>query len=197
VLGNHDAFLFEPSLIHEYTEAKAVVTAVDWCREQLSDDEIEYLRRFSPTLDLDLGHGLHAHLFHGSPRNHTEDLMADAPAELLDEVLPAGFALYAGGHTHFAMVRQHRGAWVVNPGSCGMPFSAFEGGIPVLMDHAAYALIDSGPAGISCTLRRVAYDREAYAAALRASDNPLAPWLLGTFPSLLGSAPPDGLDRIV
>ena len=28
----------------------------------------------------------------------------------------------AGGHTHLQMLRQHRGMFIVNPGSVGMPF---------------------------------------------------------------------------
>src|SRR5262245_6343065 len=40
ILGNHDAFMLDPGLIHTYTEAPIVVEAVDWCRARLSADEL-------------------------------------------------------------------------------------------------------------------------------------------------------------
>jgi hypothetical protein len=54
ILGNHDAFLLEPQLIHTYTEAPVVVQAVDWCRDQLSKEELEFFCSFHPTLRIPL-----------------------------------------------------------------------------------------------------------------------------------------------
>ena len=75
----------------------------------------------------------------------------------------------AGGHTHIPMLRQHRGRWVVNPGSVGMPFRRYVGGArPEIMPCAEYAIVDdSGPA-IGVELRRVPLERAALREEARA-----------------------------
>src|SRR4051794_15958575 len=49
IMGNHDAFLLDPALIHTYTEFPVIVEAVDWCRDQLSKAHIDFLRTFRST----------------------------------------------------------------------------------------------------------------------------------------------------
>lgn len=40
ILGNHDAFLLQPELVHGYNEAPIIAEAVAWCRERLVSDEV-------------------------------------------------------------------------------------------------------------------------------------------------------------
>lgn len=177
VLGNHDEFLLDPALIQTYTEAPPVVAAVDWCRDRLGKADRAFLHTFVRTLEIELAPGLSLGLYHGSPRSHMEDLLATTPAARVDELLAGrAHAVEAGGHTHFQMLRQHRGTLLVNPGSVGMPFKEFPpGGAPVVMAHAEYAIVDGGPAGVSVELKRVALDRGALRrAAASAPANPVA-----------------------
>jgi DNA mismatch repair protein MutL len=48
IMGNHDAFLLAPELVKAYTQAKPVIDAIDWCREELSSESFDYLRTFKP-----------------------------------------------------------------------------------------------------------------------------------------------------
>jgi putative phosphoesterase len=180
ILGNHDEFLLDPELIRKYSEAPPIVQSVDWCRAELPAGELDFVRGFARSLEVPLDGGASLFLFHGSPRSHMEDLLAETPAARVDELLDGRRAtVLAGGHTHLQMVRQHRGMLLVNPGSVGMPFREYaQGGPPVLLPHAEYAVVESGRGGIGVRLRRVEVDRAAVREAVRASSLPLAPYLL-------------------
>lgn len=180
ILGNHDEFLLDPALIHTYTDVPIVLDAVDWCRDQLSKDDVAFLRTFRPHLEIPLDAGATLFLFHGSPRSHMENLLAETPPEELDRAL-AGHAatVMAGGHTHIQMLRQHRGTLLVNPGSVGLPFKEFAaGGPPTLLPHAEYATVAARRGAVQVTLHRVPVDREALRNAVRDCDNPMRTTLL-------------------
>jgi predicted phosphodiesterase len=108
-----------------------------------------------------------------------EDLLATTPPELVDEMLAGRrAAVLAGGHTHVQMLRQHRGMWIVNPGSVGLPFREFaHGGPPTLLPDAEYAIVEASRAGVAVTLRRVPVDRALLRASVDGSDLPLASML--------------------
>jgi putative phosphoesterase len=180
IMGNHDAFLLDPKLIHSYTEAPIVVDAVDWCRDQLSTAELDFLSGFLPTLEIDLGTAGKLLLFHGSPASHMDDLLATTPPADLDRLLNGHRAqVMAGGHTHVQMLRQHRGTLLVNPGSLGQPFKEYvAGGPPTLLPHAEYATVEATDGTISVTLRRVGLDKSVLRRAAQASDNPLSAFLI-------------------
>jgi len=175
IMGNHDAFLIDPELIHSYTELPIIVDAVDWCRRQLSTEELDFVRTFRPHLEIALDAQSTLLLFHGSPRSHMEDLLATTPADALDRALDGRRAtVMAGGHTHVQMLRQHRGLLLVNPGSVGIPFKEYvAGGPPTLLPHAEYATVEATGGNVGVTLRRVALDKRGLHAAAAASDNPL------------------------
>ena len=186
IMGNHDDFLLDAELIHEYTEAPIIIEAVDWCRDQLSRDQLDFLRNFRSRLELSLPHedagddesdGASLLLFHGSPRSHMEDILADTPAARLDEMLAGHRAtVMAGGHTHVQMLRQHRGTLLVNPGSLGAPFLEYTGGgPPTILPHAEYAIVEHSRGAVRVQLQRVALDRRELRRAAEASSNPLAP----------------------
>jgi predicted phosphodiesterase len=171
ILGNHDEFMLEPALVRSYSEVSVVVASVDATREALSADAIAFLGTFVRTLALD-----DVLLYHGTPRSNVEDLLATTPPERVDEMLDGKRALvFAGGHTHLQMLRQHHGMLIVNVGSLGMPFRDYaSGGPPVIMPYAEYALVELRPTGVSVDLRRVALERHALASQVDGWDNPLA-----------------------
>lgn len=180
ILGNHDDFMLNPKLIHSYTEVPVVVDSVEWCRARLSEDEVAFLRTFSPNLEVDLGGGATLVLYHGTLRSHMEDLLATTPSEEVDEMLQGRRGtIMAGGHTHLQMVRQHNGILIVNPGSVGLPFREHPvNSPPTLLGHAEYATIEANGGSVGVQLRRVPIDKRAMAADIAATDNPIRPYLL-------------------
>src|ERR1043166_5598625 len=69
ILGNHDDFMLNRELIHTYTEVPVGGKGVGGFRARLSDDEIAFLRTFSPSLELPLGDHATLVLFHGTLRS--------------------------------------------------------------------------------------------------------------------------------
>lgn len=180
ILGNHDDFMLNPGLIHSYTEVPVVVDSVEWCRERLSEDDIAFLRTFSPNLEIPLDEKSTLVLFHGTLRSHMEDLLATTPDEEVDAMLQGRRGtIMAGGHTHLQMTRQHHGILIVNPGSVGLPFREHPTGqAPTLLGHAEYATIEAKDGTVGVQLRRVPVDRRAMAADIAATDNPIRHYLL-------------------
>jgi predicted phosphodiesterase len=175
ILGNHDEFMLEPSLVDAYSKIPVLRDAVAWCRARLPSDAVQYIRGFRRSFELPLDQHNRLFLFHGTPESNVEDLLATTPPEPLDEML-AGHraAVMAGGHTHIQMLRQHRGIWVVNPGSVGMPFKEYVGGgPPIVLPYAEYATIESVGGVLGVQLHRVPLDKSLLRQAALSVDNPL------------------------
>jgi len=182
ILGNHDEFLLEPSLIHSYTKVPVVIDAVEWCREQMNASELEFLRGFERVVERDLD-GVHLCAFHGTPSSHTMDLLATTPVEVLDDAFRDRSAdVYAGGHTHIQMLRQHRGTWLVNPGSVGLPFREYAGGgTPVVLCHAELAVLECARGTATVMLHRVPLDKAKLRNEAVAFDTPLRAMLTAMY----------------
>ena len=180
VLGNHDAFLFDRDLIHQYTEVDYIIEAVDWCRDQLTQDDIDWMGEFHHMLEVILDDQNSLLAFHGSPLSHMDNILARTPDAEIDRMTQGlNSQILACGHTHIQMVRQHRGSLIVNPGSVGLPFREFlVRNTPQLLDHAEYAIIsvENGRQGVEA--RRVSLDRRAMYEAAKASSNPMRHWLM-------------------
>jgi predicted phosphodiesterase len=87
--------------------------------------------------------------FHGSPRDFDDILFPDTV-----DVSPwqvDGYALHAGGHTHFQWTTRVGEALYVNPGSVGLPIYRWNDRRP--LEHAEYAIVD----GPSVEFRRCVY----------------------------------------
>ncbi len=129
IMGNHDAFLLEPTLVEAYTKATLVIEAIGWCREQLSNESLDFLAGFHSSLEIPLGANSKLLLYHGSPRSNVEEILATTPPEQLEVLLDGQHAtVMAGWHTHLQMLRQHRGGLLLNAGSVGQPFKEYVAG---------------------------------------------------------------------
>lgn len=182
VLGNHDEFMLDAALVRSYSESPLIVSSVDATREQLSDEDVSFLRSFVRTVSVG-----DAFLYHGTPRSNMEDLLSSTPNETVDEMLQGAppAKVFAGGHTHLQMQRVHRGAVIVNPGSLGMPFLEHaHKGPPVILPFAEYAIVTVQSDGfVSADLRRLPLSREALASQVDGWDNPLAAPLRASYTS--------------
>ncbi len=185
IMGNHEEMLLDPPLARRYTDVQPILDAIDWCSDQLTSDDLQFLRGFTPESQIDLD-GLSGLAFHGTPRSNQEDLLATTPTDLVDDMLDGRTgAVMIGGHTHVQMIRQHGGTLLVNPGSVGLPFQEHvDGGRPVVMpDHAEYAIVESGKDGsVSVSLRRLPLDENAVRDAAAAADPPVRALLLDSYP---------------
>lgn len=175
IMGNHDEYLLDPGLIHAHTSDNRIIEAIGWCRDRLSQEQIDFLGTFVEGLELSLAGEQRLRLFHGSPSSNMVDLLAETPADTFDRQLgPERAAVMAGGHTHIQMLRQHRGTLIVNPGSVGAPFcEPIRAGPPRILDHAEYASVEVSGDDVGVTLHRVALDRRALVQAAQATTNPM------------------------
>lgn len=180
VMGNHDAFMLDPGLVHTYTDQPVIIQAVDWSRAQLEQDDLDFLATFQPSMRLALDDGVDLLLFHGSPRSNMEDLLATTPPEDIDRRL-AGHqaAVMASGHTHIQMLRQHKGTLLLNPGSVGCPFLEYMAGAPPrVMPYAEYAVVEYRQGVIEVSLRRLSLDKKELYRAAEQSGFPLREMML-------------------
>ena len=183
ILGNHDQYLFDAGDIASHTNSPLIVDAVEQCRSELSAAEIALVKSFEQNIAVPLVGGRSLLLFHGSPDSNNCDLLAEtSEAELANHLGAQQALVMTGGHTHIQMLRQHRGRWLVNPGSVGLAFERFAfGGPPTLMAHAEYAIIESRDGQVSVTLRRLELDRLELLNAARNWDNPFAAYLTSQY----------------
>jgi putative phosphoesterase len=183
ILGNHDEYLFDARGIANHTTSPLVAGAVEQCRSGLTAAEIALVKSFERKMAVPLAGGGDLLLFHGSPDSNDCDLLAEtSDAELANHLGAQQAAIMTGGHTHIQMLRQHRGRWLVNPGSVGLAFERFAcGGPPTLMAQAEYAILESRDGEVSVTLRRLALDRLELLNAARSWDSPFASYLTGQY----------------
>ena len=180
ITGNHETYLFNAELGRAYMDVAWFNQSIDWCREQLSTADLEFLRTFQPLLEISLDAKTTLLCFHGSPHSNTDNILAVTPTADLDQMLTGYSAtIMAGGHTHVQMLRQHRGPLVVNVGSVGMPFEQMPfKDAPRVLPWAEYAIINWLHGVLSVEFRRVPVDMEAIKQAALASSMPeAAEWI--------------------
>lgn len=161
VLGNGDA-----ALLRAATDS--------WYRRGLRREHLAFLETLRPTVEVDLGGGATLLCFHGSPRSYDDFILATTPPAELDALLADHQAtVLAGGHTHVQMIRRHRQALVVNPGSVGLAWdqNPWSGEVPReavrLASRAEYAVLSWEQGRLGVELRRVPFDVEAVRRAAR------------------------------
>lgn len=149
----------------------------DWCVTRLDAANLEFMRGFRSTLELQVD-GSRLALFHASPRSLDELLLPDVSRRRLDEALEGVHAgLILGGHTHLQMLRRRPDSLFANPGSVGLPFSdGPSGGSLRVSRWAEYVLASSDGDGQRVEFRRVYYDVDAMLEAACANGFPHAEW---------------------
>ena len=130
--------------------------AAEWARDQLSDAQLDYLRRLPAERRLAVGDALIL-ACHASPGSQTSGLPADLdPAITVQRVTRTDARVICCGHTHVADVRELGRKLLVNPGSCGYAFD----GSP----DACWALLSMPDEGDpTARLQRPSYDAQAVA----------------------------------
>jgi putative phosphoesterase len=141
------------------------IAAADWARDQLTDEDLDYLRRLPAERREAFGDDL-VLVCHASPGSQTLGLPADLdPSVTVERVTRTDARVICCGHTHVADMRELGRKLIVNPGSCGY---AFDGEA-----SACWALLtldlEAEPAA---ELFRPAYDAQAAAEEVSARGLP-------------------------
>jgi diadenosine tetraphosphatase ApaH/serine/threonine PP2A family protein phosphatase len=147
IRGNVDRWCADPSSAPEPVQA-----AIEPCRELLGAEKVNELAALPEQTVVD-----GVRYCHASPLSDMESFAPDDPARDGELLAGADEARVVFGHTHMQFERPSpAGPTLLNPGSVGMPLDGDR--------RAAYALLhDDGRS----ELRRVAYDWEASARAVR------------------------------
>jgi predicted phosphodiesterase len=146
ILGNHDHYLISEE---NCQRSKVVASIIEYQKRIVTPTQLAWLRG---SLDsLSEGGSL---FVHGGPSNPQDQYLY----VIDDDTVPEGVERLFSGHTHVqALMRVAGKKWYCNPGSVGQPRDGD--------CRAAYAILDNG----QIELRRVAYDIEETAAAMKAA----------------------------
>ncbi|MCI4371653.1 MAG: metallophosphoesterase family protein, partial [Thermoplasmata archaeon] len=133
--------------------------AAGWARENLSEDSVAFLKSLPPER-----RGKHeGHLVlltHGSPASRTERLEPATSGKRMKQLAAIAKAdIVLCGHSHIPWARDVDGVWFVNPGGVGRS----DDGDP----KASYVVLDLDRESVRITHRRVKYDVESVADAIR------------------------------
>jgi len=170
VRGNHDDYVLNPDSV------PTLGWITHWFGNQLDNEDRAFLESFKPLIKVDLGGKDQLLCYHGTPRSNQENIFSVTPADALDKML-IGYdsTVFAGGHTHVQMLRQHKGRLVVNVGSVGAPFYEmpfYPKAAPSVMPWAEYAIITWKCGAIKVDLRRIPVDVSRIKAAIYANKVP-------------------------
>jgi predicted phosphodiesterase len=172
--GNHDLGVCGALPLEQFSRGAAL--AARWTQETITAETLEYLKALEPLkLDEDVG------LYHASPRDPVwEYVLSALQADLCLDTQRHRVSLIGHSHVALSFVRLpgrpasgeteeagteldlSEGEWLVNPGSVGQP----RDGNP----RAAWLELDLD--GWSAVYRRVDYDVDGAAAAIRAARLP-------------------------
>jgi putative phosphoesterase len=181
IRGNHDGAILEPEKAAKFEITEHLVPDLYWCRERLTEDDLDLLESFKPTHEISLPNGVKILAFHGSPISPTDIIQATTPPELLDKYFEGQTAtVFIGGHSHIQMHRRYGDKLILNSGSVGNAFKyAFTPGkIPSLLPWAEYAIVSQKDAFLDVDLRRVYFDTNALLEIIKKSDLPGMAWWL-------------------
>jgi predicted phosphodiesterase len=184
ILGNHDEALLNPTKAETLNIPAHLQSSLEWGRQQLTPEHFAFLRTFTPTHAVALSPNAELLCFHGSPLSNIDLILAETPIADLDRMLVGqSAAIFAGGHTHFQLLRQHRGQLIINPGSIGNVFltPSLEANRPTLLPWAEYALVSWLEGVVSVDLRRVPFDVATHLRIINQTDLPLNNWLRGQY----------------
>jgi putative phosphoesterase len=134
-----------------------------WTKAQMSPDNKTFLRTLLAEIRF-TAENKRVLLVHGSPRKINEYLFEDRPLSSFQRLAVSSKAdVIVFGHTHKPYVKEVDGVMFLNVGSVGKPKDGDW--------RACYAILEMGTAA-RADFRRVIYDVQKAAAAIRASELP-------------------------
>jgi putative phosphoesterase len=161
VRGDHDWAV----TIREFQSLdRLAAKAASWTCQNLMEENLNYLKTIKEKLEFSIK-GNRFFVVHGSPSNPLAGRVPPGCTyrEVVDAVGGVEADIIVLGHTHLPTQRMIFGKLILNPGSVGQPRDK--------NPKASYALLKLGK-GIDVDFRRVEYDVESTAKAVRAKGLP-------------------------
>lgn len=180
VMGNADAWLISgeetgdegipPERLKKMGEVRA------WSLSQLTEDDIDFISNFQPTVALQLRDNLELLCFHGSPVSFDDVILPAAPEEDFQKFLGAYAGhILTGGHTHAQQIRRLGEHFFFNPGSVGFAYSHNQPDDDFHADPwAEYAILTAENGQTSLAFCRVPFDVGELIRIYRESGRPFA-----------------------
>jgi putative phosphoesterase len=123
VLGNADAWLLNEESDSAEPTSDEQKEVRKWTLSKLSARDLEFLRTYQPTIEIELDNSERLLCFHGSPNSFDDILLPDTAEERWNELLgPYAPSIMAGGHTHTQQLRRIGKGLFFNPGSVGVVY---------------------------------------------------------------------------
>ena len=180
VIGNADAWLITgeetaddgipPERLKKMEEVR------NWSLSKLTENDVDFISRFQPTVTIPLGDGHELFCFHGSPVSFDDIILPAIPEEEFQKFLGSYTGkILTGGHTHAQQIRRLGDLFFFNPGSVGFAFSRYQPDGQFRADPwAEYALFTSENGRTSVEFRRIPFDAENLIRIFRESGRPFA-----------------------
>ena len=179
VMGNTDPWSVKLPMMPTSDERTRILGEISaWCFSQLAPADRDLISTFQNRIELVLDDNNRLLCYHGSPRSITENLLATTSDEDLKAMMAGSPAsVFAGGHTHKAMLRQMDNLYFVNPGSVGRPTHPINAK-NTRWPYAEYAVINFEDGLPNFSFYRVPYNQDDLSSAVRLSNMPHGQWWL-------------------
>ena len=145
-----------------------------WSLSRLTEDDVDFISKFQPTITLRLEEGLDLLCFHGSPSSFDDIILPAASEEEFQKFLgPHTGRLLTGGHTHAQQIRRIGDLFFFNPGSVGFAYSHNQPDNDFHADPwAEYAILTAENSYASVEFRRVPFEVQELIRIYRESGRP-------------------------
>ena len=180
VMGNADAWLLSGQESGREAIAperlKQLQAVWEWSLSKLSEEDVDFIAQFQPTVKVTLG-GEHQLLcFHGSPGSYDDIILPHTPEDEVRGYLAAYREnILTGGHTHLQQIRRLGQTIFFNPGSIGLVYEHHQPQETFRTDAwAEYAVLTADGERTSLEFRRVPYDVDDLIGIYRRSGRPFA-----------------------
>jgi predicted phosphodiesterase len=180
VMGNADAWLvtgketadegIPPERLKQMEEIRK------WSLSRLTEDDINFISSFQPTVTIPLEDNLELLCFHGSPASFDDVILPAMPEAGFQKFLGADAdRILTGGHTHSQQIRRNGDYFFFNPGSIGFAYRHNQPNDQFSADPwAEYATLSMKNGSISVEFHRVPFDAKALIGIYRQSGRPFA-----------------------
>jgi predicted phosphodiesterase len=183
ILGNHDEFMFKPELIDGYMKVPIACHAIRWCIQQFNAEDILFFKTFKKNIVVNVDKNLSLLFYHGSPDSSYADILPVTQDAKLSKIFNQyNYKIMAGGHTHLQMLRQHKGNWIINPGSVGYPIKEYVAGQqPEIIPAAQYIILDIIDENIEIQFVNINLNKNELILSATNSDNPMKEILVSQY----------------
>jgi predicted phosphodiesterase len=194
VMGNADAWLLTGAVtgteeVISEERLRKLVAGREWSLSRLTAADLDFIRAFTPTVEIPLEAGRVLLCFHGSPASFDDFILPTTDESRFDALLGEHFrAVLTGGHTHLQQIRRTKDSFFFNPGSVGLTYDHRQSDDGFRADGwAEYAVLTSEGPRLRLDLRRVPFDVERLVEVYRASGRPFSDESIAQY------LPPSGL----